>query len=106
MYLYSNTEIVSWYIFHKLFSLHFNTFKTILVGQLTFHNFLRITPVVHVPPFAKHCVTLVFVEAKREKPLLPVSHFIPSCLHIRGLDRTCFATQCQSYYQVQPGNIL
>jgi hypothetical protein len=69
---------------HFIFSLHFNTFKTILAVQLTFPNFLRVPPVEHVPPFEKQCVTLVFLaEAKREKPLLPASHFIPSCLRIR-----------------------
>jgi hypothetical protein len=39
LYLYSNNEMVSWYTLYKYFSLHFNTFKTILIPQLTFLNF-------------------------------------------------------------------
>jgi hypothetical protein len=61
----AKNETVSWYRLHKCFSLHFNTFKTILVVQLTFINFnywkkilnffAYLQATVRVPPFEEYC---------------------------------------------------
>ena len=101
LYLHSNIEIVDLSCY-TLYSLHFSTFKAILIVQLTFLNFnygkkflnffayhqatFHVPPVVCRPQFEKHCANLMVEGNRLDHMGAPISemNYMPLSMWVEG----------------------